>query len=157
MAWSRDVDGDGRADLVLHIEAGGLALAPGDTVAHLTGEAPGHLMVRGTARVRVVGGDGGRKAQAQARPTDASAAPDMRVRVLPEGRVVAHVRLAAGDPARVDLFDVSGRRLESVTLEGGVVGEREIALGPRGLAPGVYWVRLEQAGRASTVRVAAVR
>ncbi len=156
-AWSRDLDGDGRADLLLHIETGELALASGDTVAHLTGQGPNHLVVRGSARVRVVGGEPRQsKPQTQPLSSTANALPSLRAQALPDGRVLAWVRLAVEGPARLDLIDVAGRRLETVCL-GGPVDGQEYALGPRELAPGIYWVRVEQAGRVSTARVAAVR
>jgi streptogramin lyase len=159
MAWSRDVDSDGRADLLLHIESDELALAPSDTTAHLTGQGSNDLVVRGSAPVRVVGGQPRPpKSQAQPLSRSADAAPCLvRAHVLPQGGVVASVRLAAERPARLELLDVTGRRLDTVRLEGGPVNGREYALGPRALAPGIYWVRLEQEGRVSTARVAAFR
>ena len=159
MAWSRDVDGDGRADLLLHIEAGELALAPGDTVAQLTGLAPNQQVVRGAARMRVVGGGRGpSKPRAQPLTSAARTTPSLLgARILPDGRVLASVRLTAEGPARLDLIDLAGRRLDTLHLEDGSVDGRDYSLGRGGLAPGVYWVRLEQAGRVSTARVAAVR
>jgi len=159
MAWSRDVDGDGRADLLLHIEAGELALAPGDTVAQLTGLAPNQQAVRGSARMRVVGGGRGpSKPRAQpltsaARTTRASWVRASSPTVACSPRYDSRQRVRA----RLDLIDLAGRRLDTLHLEDGSVDGRDYSLGRGGLAPGVYWVRLEQAGRVSTARVAAVR
>lgn len=160
MAFTQDVSGDGRADLVLHIESSDLKLAPADTVARLTGSAPGNLTVRGSDEVRVVGNPRPPKPGIQPHASeladgvaaDGLAAPALLgVRTLPSGGIAASVRLLPGAPARLGLFDVAGRRLVEVELEGGAGGRREATLG-RGhaLASGIYWIRLEQAGRIQT-------
>jgi hypothetical protein len=152
MAFVQDVNGDGRADLVLHIETDALQLAPADTIAHLTGMAPGNLIVRGWDRVRVVGNPRPPKPGPVPLAADGVAAPALLgVRTLPSGGIAASLQLLPGAPARLGLFDVAGRRLVEVELEGGAGGRREATLG-RGhaLASGIYWVRLEQAGRIQT-------
>ena len=159
MAWARDVDGDGRADLLLHVESDELALAPGDTVANLTGEAPNHQVVRGSDRVRVVGGGHGPpKRLAQPVANAPGTAPSLlAARVMPDGRVLASVRLAAEGEARLDLIDLAGRRLDTVRLEGGSLDGKECALGAGALSPGIYWVRLEQGANVRVARAVVLR
>jgi len=64
--------------------------------------------------------------------------------------------LAADAVAKLALFDVTGRRLAQQWLSGGV-GRRRVELAASDLAPGMYWVRLEQAGQARVVRAMLAR
>jgi hypothetical protein len=64
--------------------------------------------------------------------------------------------LASGAPARVELLDLSGRRVRDIALEGaGVHTARFDEAGS--LRPGLYLVRLTQAAHSRTARVAIVR
>ena len=63
--------------------------------------------------------------------------------------------LAATGPARLELFDVRGRRVRSLALEAGA-GVHSASLGSD-LPPGVYVVRLTQGNLAAVARVAVVR
>jgi hypothetical protein len=54
--------------------------------------------------------------------------------------------LASDAAAKIGLFDVTGRRLAEQTLPPSA-GRQRIELAAAGLSSGVYWVRLEQAGR----------
>jgi hypothetical protein len=66
--------------------------------------------------------------------------------------------LASGAPATLDLVDASGRRMLSQALGAPGPGRHVIQMstGPT-LAPGSYWLRLSQAGRSVTRRIAIVR
>jgi hypothetical protein len=67
-------------------------------------------------------------------------------------RLAVHFSLPSTDPATLELLDVSGRRLASQRLEG-LVGRQTVTLEPdRGLAPGLYWIRLRHAGQERTTR-----
>jgi hypothetical protein len=61
-------------------------------------------------------------------------------------------RLASSEPASITLYDVRGRVLARRVLERPVPGAGMIDLGRGGLAPGVLWLRLEQAGQVATTK-----
>ena len=71
----------------------------------------------------------------------------------------ARFRLELPEPARVriDLFDVSGRRVPGGTDETLPSGTHEVRLDSRDLAPGIYMARLRAAGRSVAVRLVRVR
>lgn len=59
--------------------------------------------------------------------------------------------LPESGPARLDVFDVMGRRVNGQDLPAGAAGPRLVQAGAGvSLAPGAYWVRLAQGGRHST-------
>jgi len=59
--------------------------------------------------------------------------------------------------AQLDLLDLQGRTIERRTV-GGRDGRQVAEFGnDRPLAPGLFWVRLSQAGHSVTRRVAVVR
>lgn len=66
------------------------------------------------------------------------------------GATIAYT-LSGAAPARLEMFDVRGRRIWSRDLEAPRAGEGMIRLaaGPRA-APGVVWIRLTQGGKVST-------
>jgi hypothetical protein len=67
------------------------------------------------------------------------------------------VSLPSSAPARLELMDVTGRRVagQDVTALGS--GEHEVVLDASGTSQGVYWARLSQAGRMLSSRVVLVR
>ena len=74
------------------------------------------------------------------------------------GEPMVSFSLANGERARLEVFDLSGRTV--VAREVGALGggSHRIGLGGEArLAPGVYWLRLSQAGRALTARGLVVR
>ncbi len=157
MAFRQDVNGDGRADFVLHVESSELKLAPGDTIAKLTGMAPGNTTVRGSDHVRVVGGARPPKpgpAPLEAEPVVAPAL--LAVRSLPGSGLRVSLALRPDAPAALDLLDIAGRRVRGLALEGGT-GTREVRLGDGALTPGVYWVRLRQVGLTFTRKAIVLR
>lgn len=64
--------------------------------------------------------------------------------------------LATAQPARLELIDVSGRRVREQTVNGGGQQMVDLATGGR-LAPGVYLVRLTQDRQSVVTRVSVVR
>lgn len=74
--------------------------------------------------------------------------------VGPGGSVRALISLEGSEPARVELFDVLGRRLAEQSIEG--APRREVTLGSD-LPAGVYLVRATQGGAHAGARVAAMR
>ena len=73
------------------------------------------------------------------------------------GRVAVALRTFAGEPTRLDVFDVLGRRV--ATLADGVLpaGDATAHLDTNGLAAGVYVVRLSQGARTATQTLTVVR
>ena len=75
-------------------------------------------------------------------------------------RGTAHVWLTlAGDaPARLELLDLAGRRVRTVELDGLGTGLHRVDLAEtRSLRPGLYLVRLSQAGRRATSKLVVTR
>ncbi len=155
--FRQDVNGDGRTDLVLHLESSGLELTPTDTVARLTAMAPGNTTVRGSDHVRVVGNARPPKLGPGPLAAEVAAAPALlAVRCLPGSGLRVSLAIAPGAPASLDLLDIAGRRVRSLALDGGS-GPREVKLGDGALSPGVYWVRLRQAGAVLTRKAVVLR
>jgi hypothetical protein len=68
------------------------------------------------------------------------------------------VRLADASPARLELFDVSGRRLRGATLDRLGPGEHVVDLGgTAGLRSSVYLLKLSQGGRHAVSRACVVK
>ena len=75
-------------------------------------------------------------------------ASDLRVRLS----------LAAAGAVRLTLHDLAGREVARLELDGDEPGERVVKLPPRaGLAPGLYWLVLEQGAERATARVTVLR
>jgi hypothetical protein len=60
------------------------------------------------------------------------------------GALVLGCRVAGGAPGRLDLYDVSGRRLRTVPIEPGATLRRIVVAGPGELSPGIVFARLIQ-------------
>jgi hypothetical protein len=74
------------------------------------------------------------------------------------GPLAVSFSLGAAEPAALELYDPSGRRLQSRTIDSPRPGNRVLTLGTgRELASGVYLLRLTQGARHATCRVAVVR
>lgn len=73
-------------------------------------------------------------------------------------RGLANIRLSGvrPGPLRVDLLDVTGRRVRNLHDENANV-EVSLPLRTTGLAPGLYWLRASQAGVVATSRVVVLR
>jgi hypothetical protein len=80
------------------------------------------------------------------------------LQVLSNGRrggVALSVALPGAGPATLEMFDITGRRVESRDLAL-TRGTHTVGV-PSGLPTGVYWARVRQAGSARTARVIVVR
>jgi probable HAF family extracellular repeat protein len=71
------------------------------------------------------------------------------------GELRVRFSLASGEPATLEVFDVSGRRTVAREVGSGPAGWRAVRLGEA--APGMYFLRLSQAGRSLTARAAVLR
>jgi hypothetical protein len=65
--------------------------------------------------------------------------------------------LPDASPARLEMFDVRGRRVLSRSVGGMGAGTHVIGLGARAMEPGVYWLRLSHAHEALTSRAVLLR
>jgi len=149
----RDVNRDGLDDLVLRFPAEALRLAPDDTVAVLLGETPNFF---GRAHVRVIGRPGGRPGLEAGIASSPVRALSIRAQSPASAGLVIHYVLPASRPARLELFDVSGRRVLSRDVVA-VEGEGSLSLETGALRPGVFQVRLVQDGRIVKGRVVVLR
>lgn len=71
------------------------------------------------------------------------------------GAPVLAFTLPSAQPATLELFDVSGRRVASQNLAAPAPGQHAVRLGAeRALAPGLYLARVTQAGHSATARIA---
>jgi hypothetical protein len=71
------------------------------------------------------------------------------------GRFAVSLVLVGTDPAKLEVFDVAGRRVLARDLGTSSVERQTVVLGEgRSLPAGIYLVRLSQAGRAVSARVA---
>jgi hypothetical protein len=81
------------------------------------------------------------------------------LRVLSNGKrdgLALSIALPTTSPARLEMFDITGRRIESRVLSDHGRGIHTIGV-PAGLASGVYWARVHQAAVSRTARVVVVR
>jgi endonuclease/exonuclease/phosphatase family metal-dependent hydrolase len=122
-----------------------LPTTPGGGIVQYTATTSDHLPV--VANVRLEGG--------VAAGPDPEAGPVALLAPAPSPfreATALRFRLDAPGPVRLDVFDTLGRRVVSVEGTYGA-GEHAVRLGGRGLAGGLYVVRLEAAGevRARTV------
>jgi hypothetical protein len=67
--------------------------------------------------------------------------------------LVFDITLPRSEPARLDVFDVQGRRVASQVLEHPAPVQQRILVPARGLAAGVFWVRLAQGREQVTAKV----
>jgi hypothetical protein len=73
------------------------------------------------------------------------------------GPLTVTFTLPTSDRARLELLDVSGRRVREHTLDAPTAGAHQVSLEERGsLAPGLYFLRLSQSARVAEARVAVV-
>lgn len=150
---TRDVNRDGLPDLVLRFDADALRLGRFDSAAVLLARTPSFEILgrvdlrrqpthaRGAAPLSAVGaGDGLRLA----------------VNSPISGVVTIRFGLPARAPARLEVFDLAGRRVEERSLSNLETGEHRLAL-HGGWPAGLYLVRLSQAGRSVTARIVVLR
>jgi len=60
-------------------------------------------------------------------------------------------------PARLDLFDLTGRRVGTRRLTASGAGRGEVAFDDEALEPGLYFVTLTQGARTASTRIALIR
>ncbi len=90
---------------------------------------------------------------------DVPTAPVFGIRRLADagkGPMQFSVTLTSAAPARLELVDVTGRRVADQSLAGLGVGEHRVQL-DASVRPGVYFARLSQAGKMSSTKVSLVR
>ena len=172
-AWSDSRDGDPNYPLFFsHVLAGG-AIAPGipdDGVLAAEGAGPLEFKTqlvydRGADpiaawedRPTATGDPSVRLKAVEAPEVPAPAAGGKPLLKLDEGGATIELDETASGPARVELFDLSGRKLVSQDLAWTPAGGRRVSLpGMTGLKSGVYFVRVSRAGRVQTARVALLR
>jgi hypothetical protein len=74
------------------------------------------------------------------------------------GAITVACALDSTAPGRLEVFDLSGRRVSSREVAGQSSGRHLVALGQeRMLSPGIYVVRLSQGGRALSARGVVIR
>ena len=157
----RDVDHDGRADLVLRFPIDSLRLAQGDTVAMLWGETP-NFEIHGRARVRVVPGEGRTMAgiERHAELGDLAFGP-REFLLAPICPAVSGLRiryaLPAAGAAWMEVFDLAGRRVLARELDASAAGPQELVIERGALRPGVFLLRLTQGSRVLTARAVVLR
>jgi hypothetical protein len=79
-----------------------------------------------------------------------------RVRFVPERGVCAFVDLPPRASARLEVFDVSGRRVASGAVDGSGLLEAVVP-GTSGLSSGMYFLKLSREGQAQRARVVVAR
>jgi hypothetical protein len=72
-----------------------------------------------------------------------------------QGSIVARVGLASSEPARLELFDIGGRRVAAQVVAG-TSGRVEVQRSGS-FAPGLYWLRLSQGARSVSTRLVVVQ
>jgi hypothetical protein len=93
-------------------------------------------------------------------PPDSLAVPAiLALRVISNGRrgsIALEIALPAPGDARLEMFDVAGRRVDTRDLSGLTRGIHPVGI-PAQLANGVYWARLHQGTSMKTARVVVLR
>jgi len=154
----RDVNGDGLADLVVHVRTDEMALAPGDTLAILRGRCAAGSRILGFGHVRVVPAARAPRSGAETVADDALApglalAGGNPVRIA-AGPFAVRYTLPTSEPARLELLDVQGRRLAARDLDAGAgrSGHAWLPLA-RARAGSICFVRVRQGAWSATRRI----
>ena len=149
-AW--DLDGDGNYDDADSVEARMASEAPGNYLIGLLvrNDAGDSSLTRTTLTVSD-------SAQVVGVRTPWEPAVKLTLRVMPNpsttGGLTLELSLPQRGPARLEVFDVSGRRVAGRDLSEQPPGRQTIQLGGQQVfAPGVYIVRLTQGARRTTAR-----
>jgi metallopeptidase family M12-like protein/VCBS repeat protein len=85
--------------------------------------------------------------------------PLLRIAAIPgqAGRPAVELSIPGSEPARLDLWDIAGRKVESMDLSTLRPGTHTVVLGHRGpLMAGLYFARLTQAGQSVTGKVVVI-
>lgn len=150
----RDVNGDDRPDLVGHFDADHMRIGPADSVLVLRGTTLDGERIRGVDRFRPPGRPGRGASRTATRPVET---PEFGIRTLqtiPSSGLAISFSLESELPARLEVFDLQGRRVLQRELRGLDAGEQRVSLGEAGRLPrGLYFVRLAQQDRSAVRRV----
>ncbi len=148
VAQWRDVNRDDRLDLVLNFPADSLARGPVDTMLVLRGRTP-HFEILGRVHlVRAVRPRWGGPPRAAA----SSSALRLEVPTPTSAGLAIGYELRGPGTARVEVFDLAGRRVLVRAIEGADGGAHRLALDTGNLPTGIYLVRLQQSGQVVTAR-----
>jgi hypothetical protein len=152
-AQIRDVNGDGRLDLVTRFDAEDLPRSPGTHEVTLEARTSYGAPLQGTDTVTVRGRHGALKATPLDSPDDLSLAVQAPNPFTLRGLASVEVILPATGPATLRLLDVAGRVVAVRDWEA-TLGAQTVSLSPvQTLRPGVYWLRLVQTDRQVTKKV----
>jgi len=91
---------------------------------------------------------------------DIPAAPVLSLRALrnpTSGPIKVVFSLESSQPARLELFDISGRRIASLDVGSLGTGTHESDLGGAGLPPGLFVARITQREESRAIRVIHMR
>jgi hypothetical protein len=152
-----DLNADGVPDLPLQFPADSLKLSPGTDVAVLLGETPS-FEVFAPVPLKFTGRHVGRGRLST--PGDLVTARTLALSVHSPsigGITIRYSLASTGVPARLEVFDIAGRRVASREVAWSRDGDGTISLGGAGLRPGVFLVRLAQGGQAVVRRVVLVQ
>lgn len=153
-ASTKDVDGDGIMDLVVHFDREGIVLEPGASVLRLAGHLTSGIPVHGADLVHLPAGP----LHASRTESEVPESPRPLALAVMTSRatdIEATVDVPAAGPARLELFDLGGRRIASVDVAPTAAGARRFTLARAGaLASGIYFVRLAHGSGAVVRRVA---
>jgi len=150
----RDVDGDGRPDLVLRFDPAAMDGLGPDSVGTLLAptthfEACGRVALTAARRFE----------HAAARTGLDAAATELRLAPLgpSHGALRIAYALATGEPARLAVFDVAGRRVVERWLGSPTPGAQVLTFDSASLPAGLYLARLTQGARSVTARAVVLR
>jgi len=137
--------GDGRIRSILGDADGGAYVAWREILT----------MPFGSAMLSWIGADGAADVPPTPLPSELALASDGGNPA--RGALAFLCTLDAGSMARLELFDVTGRRLRARDLRGGAGPQRVVLAGPGELEPGVLFARLTQGRNERWLRVVLVR
>jgi hypothetical protein len=151
-----DVDGDAVPDALLDFDAAAMRLARGDTTVLLEGQLLSGIPVRGRARIRVLPGASNGTDAMEARVQEpAYPRLDLAIDNPQRGDLTATIVLPSSRAAKLELFDLGGRRVKSLEVGSAGAGIHRIRLFRAGeLSAGVYYLRLVARDRTIVRRVA---
>jgi hypothetical protein len=154
----RDVNGDGRPDLVLEFAGHSLKPAPGDTVLVLMGETP-NFEILGRAVLKTTGARPRGDQQSMVPPAALGSSSELALKVSSPamGGLTLRCTLPSDAPARIEVFDIAGRRVAVRQLGGPHPGTQALTITEAALRPGVFLVRLAQAGHSVVTRAVLVK
>ena len=161
----KDVNRDGFADLSLNFELQRMNVAPGDSLVALVGEMFDGVVIEGTARVYVAGKHSSGKKKPHLHDSDGQELElpgGLSMRIVSEtpsrGHLAVSFSLMGSSPARLELLDVTGRRIFIREVGDFGFGSHSMDVVPdRTLAPGIYLMRLSQQSQVRLAKVVIVR